>query len=33
VIRPLVQNQGVRIVGSRDGATRELWLANVACAG
>ncbi len=33
VIRPLIANQGVRIVGSRDGATHELWLANVACAG
>lgn len=33
VIRPLIANQGVRLVGSRDGATHELWLANVACAG
>ena len=33
VIRPLVANQGVRLVGSRDGTTHELWLANVACAG
>ncbi len=33
VIRPLIANQGVRVVGSRDGATQELWLANVACAG
>lgn len=33
VIRPLIANQGVRVVGSRDGATHELWLANVACAG
>jgi hypothetical protein len=33
VIRPLVANQGVRIVGSRGGARQELWLANIACAG
>ena len=33
IIRPLVANQGVRVVGSREGATQELWLANVACAG
>jgi type II secretion system (T2SS) protein C len=33
VIRPLVANQGVRIVGSRAGARHELWLANIACAG
>jgi hypothetical protein len=33
VIRPLMANQGVRLVGSRDGATQELWLANAACAG
>jgi hypothetical protein len=33
VIRPLIANQGVRLVGSRDGAKHELWLANVACAG
>ncbi len=33
VIRPLVANQGVRLVGSRDGTTHELWLASVACAG
>jgi hypothetical protein len=33
VIRPLIANQGVRIVGSRAGTTRELWLANTACAG
>jgi len=33
VIRPLIANQGVRVVGSRAGATHELWLANVACAG
>ena len=31
VLRPLIANQGVRIVGSRNGAARELWLANVAC--
>lgn len=33
VVRPLVANQGVRLVGSRNGTTQELWLANVACAG
>jgi len=33
VIRPLVANQGVRIIGSRAGARQELWLANIACAG
>ena len=33
VIRPLIANQGVRLLGSRGGATHELWLANVACAG
>jgi hypothetical protein len=33
IVRPLVANQGVRLIGSRDGATQELWLANVACAG
>ena len=33
VIRPLIANQGVRVVGSRGGATHELWLANIACAG
>jgi hypothetical protein len=33
VIRPLVANQGVRIVGSRAGTRQELWLANIACAG
>ena len=33
VIRPLIANQGVRLVGSRNGAQQELWLANVACAG
>jgi hypothetical protein len=33
VIRPLVANQGVRVVGSRAGARQELWLANIACAG
>jgi hypothetical protein len=32
-VRPLVANQGVRVSGSRAGATREMWLANVACAG
>jgi type II secretion system (T2SS) protein C len=33
VIRPLMANQGVRVVGSRGGAPQEVWLANVACAG
>ena len=33
VIRPLLANQGVRVVGSRAGTTHELWLANAACAG
>jgi hypothetical protein len=33
IVRPLVANQGVRLIGSRDGATQELWLANIACAG
>ena len=33
VIRPLIANQGVRVVGSRGGTRRELWLANIACAG
>lgn len=33
IIRPLIANQGVHVVGSRAGTTHELWLANVACAG
>ena len=33
VIRPLLANQGVRIIGSRSGTRQELWLANIACAG
>ena len=33
VIRPLIANHGVRVVGSRAGVTQEMWLANVACAG
>ena len=33
IVRPLVGNQGVRLIGSRNGLTQELWLANVACAG
>jgi len=33
IIRPLIADQGVRIISSRAGATQELWLANVACAG
>ena len=33
VIRPLIANQGVRVVGARAGTPQEVWLANVACAG
>ena len=33
IVRPLVANQGVRLIGSRNGMTQELWLANAACAG
>ena len=33
IVRPLVANQGVRLIGSRGGTTQEMWLANVACAG
>jgi hypothetical protein len=33
VIRPLIANQGVRVVGARGGTPQEVWLANVACAG
>ncbi len=33
VLRPLVANQGVHIVGLRGNAPHELWLANTACAG
>lgn len=33
VIRPLIANQGVHVVGMRGGTTQELWIANVACAG
>jgi hypothetical protein len=33
VIRPLIANQGVRVVGSRGGTKHELWLANIACSG
>lgn len=33
VLRPLIANQGVRIVGVRGNAPHELWLANTACAG
>ena len=33
VLRPLAANQGVRLTGARNGALRELWLANVACSG
>ena len=33
IVRPLVGNQGVRLIGSRNGLTQEMWLANVACAG
>ena len=31
VLRPLVSNQPVRLTGSRDGQSRELWLRNTAC--
>jgi hypothetical protein len=33
IVRPLLANQGVRLIGSRGGTTQEMWLANVACAG
>ena len=33
VVRPLTSNQGVRLIGARNGVTQELWLANIACAG
>jgi len=33
IVRPLVANQGVRLIGSRNGLTQEMWLANAACAG
>jgi len=33
IVRPLVANQGVRLIGARNGLTQELWLANAACAG
>ena len=33
IVRPLVSNQGVRLIGSRNGITQEMWLANAACAG
>ena len=33
IVRPLVANQGVRLIGSRNGLTQELWIANAACAG
>ncbi|MEO8535908.1 MAG: type II secretion system protein N [Betaproteobacteria bacterium] len=33
VVKPLVANQGVRMIGARNGVTREIWLANAACAG
>jgi len=33
IVRPLVANQGVRLIGARNGTTQELWLANAACAG
>jgi type II secretory pathway component PulC len=31
VLRPLASKQTVRITGSRNGRTRELWLRNVTC--
>lgn len=31
VLRPLAAKQTVRVVGSRDGRTRELWLRNATC--
>ena len=33
VLRPLADNQGVRVSGTRQGAPQELWLANAACSG
>ena len=33
VLRPLVANQGVHIVGVRGNAPQELWVANTACSG
>jgi hypothetical protein len=33
IVRPLVANQGVRLIGARNGLTQEMWLANAACAG
>ena len=31
VLRPLASNQPVRVLGSRDGQPRELWLQNAGC--
>jgi type II secretory pathway component PulC len=31
VLRPLASRQTVRVVGSRDGRPRELWLRNATC--
>ena len=31
VLRPLASNQSVRLIGSRDGQSRELWLQNAGC--
>jgi hypothetical protein len=31
VLRPLASNQPVRVLGSRDGKPRELWLQNAGC--
>jgi len=31
VLRPLASNQAVRLVGSRNGQRRELWIANAGC--
>lgn len=33
VLRPLTENQGVRLRGTHQGAPREIWIANAACAG
>jgi hypothetical protein len=33
VLRPLASNQPVRLVGSRNGQRRELWIANAGCGG
>lgn len=33
VLRPLTDNQGVRLRGVHDGSERELWIASASCAG